>query len=62
MLGRDKLNVGRVGDGVPDDVVGILVLEPAAVCIVPAKVCVDDVRHGAEIAATVHLYGRNEQP
>jgi hypothetical protein len=62
MAGRDEFDVGRVSDGMPDDVVAIAVLEPAAVCVVPAKVCIDDERHGPDIASTIHVAGRYEQP
>jgi hypothetical protein len=60
-LGRGKFDVGRVGNGVPNDVVVVLVLKPAAVCIVPAKVGVDDIRHGTDIASAEHLANGNEQ-
>ena len=60
MHGRDKLNIGRVGDSVPDNVVGIRVLEPAAVGVVATKVRVDDVRHGTDIALPGYVPGGNE--
>ncbi len=62
MLGRDEFDIGRVGNGVPNYVVSILVLEPAAIGIVPAKVRVDDICHGTDIAFAVHLANRDEQP
>ncbi|COW99447.1 Uncharacterised protein [Mycobacterium tuberculosis] len=62
MCGRNKFDIRRIGDAVPNDVVGISKLEPAAVCIVPTKVRIDDIGHGAQIAVTKHLNGRNEQP
>ena len=61
MLGRDKFNIGGVADGAPNDVVGIRVLEPTAVRVVPAKVRVDDVRHGADVALTGYVPGADDQ-
>src|SRR5208337_4986148 len=62
VLGGDEFDVGRVGNRVPNDVVGILVLKPAAICIVSAKVGIDDICHGTDIAFAVHLADRDEQP
>jgi hypothetical protein len=36
--GRDKLNIGGFGDGVPHDAVGICVLKPTVVSVVATKV------------------------
>jgi hypothetical protein len=50
MLSRDEFDVGGVGDSPPNYVIGILVLEPTAVSVMSAKVRVDDVTHGTDIA------------
>src|SRR5271166_3931529 len=60
MLERDEFNVGRVGDPVPNNVFRILVLEPAAVCVVPTKVRVEGITHGTDVAPTGYLPGENQ--
>ena len=48
--------------GAPDEVVGVGVLEPTAIGVVPAQMCVDDVGHGAEVAPTGYLPCGDTQP
>ncbi len=61
-MSRDKFNIGGVTDGPPNDVLPILGLEPTVVGVVAAKVRVDDVSHGTDIALTGYVPGSNEQP
>ena len=62
MLSRDELDIGGFGDGVPDDVCGIGVLEPTVVGVVPTKVRVDDVGHRTDIAPPRDIPGDDAQP
>ena len=51
VLSRDKLNISRLLDGPPHEVLAISRrLEPAAVAVVATQVGIDDVRHGTGIA------------
>ena len=59
---RDEFDLGGVGDGAPNDVVGIRVLEPTAVGVVPAKMRVDRISHGANVAPTGDLPAEDHHP
>ena len=58
----DELDVARVLDGVPDDVLGPVVLEPAVVGRVATKVRVDDVGHRADVATAGNVPGAHDGP
>src|SRR6185437_15886507 len=57
-----ELDVGRVADGVADDVVLVVVVVPAVVGAVPAQVIVDDVAKNTDIALTGHVAAADYQP
>jgi hypothetical protein len=61
ILRRHKFDIGGVADGPPDDVFRVLVVEPAVVRVVPAKMRVDSVRHGGDVAHTDDVPGANAQ-
>lgn len=50
MLSLDDFDICRVSDGMPNDVFGIVELKPTVVGVVAAKVCVDRIIHGADVA------------
>jgi hypothetical protein len=52
VLNRDEFDIGRVGDGMPDDLFRILELKPTVVRVVPTKVRVDHIVHGTDVAPT----------
>jgi len=57
MFNGDELDIGGIADRVPDDVLGIGVLEPTAVGVMPTKVRVDEVCHGTDITPTGDVHG-----
>src|SRR5277367_1402991 len=59
---RDKLNIGSITYGTPDNVFRIFALEPTVICLVPTEVCVDHVTHGADIAPAGFVSGTDHQP
>jgi len=46
---------------VPNDVFTVRALKPISVCVVPAKVRIDRVRHGADITLTGHVPREDHQ-
>ena len=62
MTTRDKYDIGRITDGMPDNVFRIFVLEPTVICLVPTEVCVDHIAHRADIAPTGFVSGADHQP
>jgi hypothetical protein len=61
VLGGGELDVVGVGQCAPNDPVGIVEFEPAAVRIVAAQVRIDHVRHGPNVAAPRNVPGGNRQ-
>jgi hypothetical protein len=57
MPDREEFNVGGITDSMPNNAFRIFVLEPTVIRLVPTKVRVDDVTHGADIAPTGFVSG-----
>ena len=57
-----EFDVGRIVDGVPDEVSVAGVFEPAAEGVVPAQIGVDGVIHGGDIALASHFTAGDDLP
>src|SRR6185312_2767218 len=62
LIDRYELDVGRIVDGVPDELSIAGVLEPTAEGVVPTEVRVDGVIHGSNIAPACHLTAGDDLP
>jgi hypothetical protein len=62
VIDRLEFNFGRLTNGMPDDIVGTSVLEPAAICIMPTQVRVERIIHGRNITSARHFAGSYELP
>ena len=58
----DEFDIGGLGNRPSNDVIRVLVLEPTAVCVMPAKMRVDHVAHSTDIALTGLVPRANDQP
>ena len=59
-IGTNSMSA-RVNDRVPNNALRVVVLEPAVIRLVPTKVRVDDVAHGADVASPGYVSGADHQ-